>query len=101
MGTRAYLMITVQDEVVGENFVQVLRELEDLVDVDFVDPVEGDCDIVVMIDAPVSVPAVAEKIAALPWVKSLATLKIVSIFERHHSSKKSLLEAMKQEGVRA
>lgn len=93
-------MITVQDDIVGEKFVNILRELEDMVDVDFVDPVEGHCDIVVMLDAPVAVAATAEKIVTLPWVKSLATLKIVSIFERHQSSKKILLEAIKGEEVK-
>lgn len=93
-------MITVQEDIVGEKFVKVLRELEEMVDVDFVDPVEGHCDIVVMIDAPASVAAAAEKIATLTWVKSLATLKIVSIFERHQSSKKTLLEAIKREEVK-
>ncbi|MBO8137660.1 MAG: hypothetical protein H0Z40_05945 [Desulfotomaculum sp.] len=100
MGLRAYLMVTVHDDVEQQGFVQILRELEEMIEVDFVDPVVGSCDIVIMIEAPVTVQEVANKIEKLPWVKTLETLKIVSLFERHSASKKTLLAAMQHEGVR-
>jgi len=99
MGTRAYLMVNVVDEVNQQEFVKVLRELEEMVEVDFVDPVVGNWDIIIMIEAPVTVEAVARKIEALPWVKELQTLKIVSLFERHRASKNELLSALQHQGV--
>lgn len=93
MGVRAYLMINVQDNVTQEEFVQIIRDLEDVVEVDFVDPVVGSCDIVVMIEATNTVQAVAQKISGQPWVKNIDVLKILSVFERHRASKKLLLES--------
>jgi len=99
MGLRAYLLVKVEDEVRQEEYVQALLELEDMHEVDFVDPVLGEYDICVMIEAPVSVEAVARKIEAKPWVKELKILKIVSIFERHRGSKRELLQALRRDGV--
>ena len=99
MGTRAYLLVNVADEVNQQEFVSILRELEDTIEVDFVDPVVGNWDIVIMIEAPITVEAVARKIEALPWVKELQTLKIVSLFDRHRASKKELLAALQHSGV--
>ncbi|WP_031514794.1 hypothetical protein [Desulfofalx alkaliphila] len=99
MGTRAYLMVTVKDEVNQAQFVNILRELEEMREIDFVDPVVGSWDIVIMIEAPVTVDAVAAKIKSQPWVDKLETLKIVSLFERHRGSKKELLASMRHEGV--
>lgn len=98
MGTRAYLTVNVVDEVNQQEFVKILRELEEMLEVDFVDPVVGDWDIVIMIEAPITVEAVAKKIKALPWVKELKTLTIVSLFERHRGSKKELLAALQHKG---
>lgn len=99
MGTRAYLAVNVVDEVDQQKFIKILRELEEMIEVDFVDPVVGDWDIMVMIEAPITVEAVAKKIKALPWVKDLQTLKIVSLFERHRGSKKELLAALQHKGA--
>ncbi|SHE66248.1 hypothetical protein SAMN02745133_00868 [Desulforamulus putei DSM 12395] len=98
MGLRAYLMVTVHDDVDQQGFVQILRELEEMIEVDFVDPVVGRCDIVIMIEAPVTVQEVANKIEKLPWVKKLETLKIVSLFERHSASKKNFLPLCSTKG---
>ena len=99
MGTRAYLLINVVDEVNQQEYVRIMRELEELSEIDFVDPVVGNWDMVIMIEAPITVEAVAKKIADLKWVKELQILRIVSLFERHRGSKKELLEALKGEGV--
>ena len=66
---------------------------------DFVDPVIGSSDMVIMIDAPVTVEAVAAKIRAKDWVKSLQILRIVSMFERHRASKQEMLKALARSGV--
>ncbi len=98
MGTRAYLLVNLVDEVDQQQFVKILRELEDTLEVDFVDPVIGSWDIVIMIEAPVTVAAVAKKIEDKPWVKEMQTLTIVSLFERHRASKKELLAALQHKG---
>ncbi|MDO7788584.1 hypothetical protein [Desulforamulus aquiferis] len=98
MGTRAYFLVNVVDEVNQQEFVNILRELEDMVEVDFVDPVVGEWDMVIMIEAPITVEAVARKLEGLAWIKELKTLKIVSLFERHRGSKKELLAALQHKG---
>ncbi len=98
MGTRAYLLVNVADEVNQQQFVKILRELEEMIEVDFVDPVIGTWDMVIMIEAPVTVAAVARKIQDQEWVKELQTLQIVSLFERHRASKKELLAALQHGG---
>ncbi|AEG61409.1 hypothetical protein [Desulforamulus ruminis] len=98
MGTRAYFLVNVVDEVNQQEFVRILRELEEMLEVDFVDPVVGEWDMVVMIEAPITVEAVARKIKEQAWVKELTTLKIVSLFERHRASKKELLAALQHKG---
>ena len=99
MGLRAYLLVDVADDMEQQDFVQVLRELEETPGVDFVDPVIGSRDMVVMVDAPVTVEATASKIRAKNWVKNLEILRIVSMFERHRASRKELLEALPHSGV--
>jgi len=97
MGLRAYLLVNAKDEVRHDDFRKAILDLEDLIEVDFVDPVVGSCDMVVMIEAPVSVEAVTRKITSLFWVENVSTLKIVSIFERHRTSKRELLKALRHE----
>lgn len=99
MGLRAYLMIDVDDEIEQQEFVKELRELEDMPGVDFADPVIGNHDMIVMIDAPVTVEAIATKIREKSWVKNMEILRIVSMFERHRASKKELLQALAHTGV--
>lgn len=100
MGLRAYLMIAANDDVGQNEFVDALLELEKVPEVDFVDPVVGNlADVVVMIEAPVSIEAVTRKIEARPWVKEVKVLRIISLFERHKASKKELLKALNESGV--
>ena len=91
MGLRAYLMVDVVDDMEQQDFTKVLRELEETPGVDFVDPVIGSRDLVIMIDAPVTVEAIASKIRARDSVKSMEILRIVSMFERHKTAKLPLL----------
>jgi len=99
MGLRAYLLVSACDEVEQGEFVRILRDLEEMPGVDFVDPVIGNTDMVVMVDAPVTVQDIANKIAGKKWCKEIEVLKIVSMFERHHASKKELLASMVHSGV--
>ena len=99
MGLRAYLMVDVADETEQQEFIKALRELEEMPGVDFVDPVIGSHDMVIMVDAPVTVEAIANKIRNKEWVKSMEIMRIVSMFERHRASKKELLKALGHSGV--
>jgi hypothetical protein len=99
MGLRAYLLIDVNEDMEHKDFINEMRQLEDMPGVDFVDPVIGPCDIVVMVDAPVTVEAIAKKIQEKEWVTKIEVLRTVSIFERHRASKKELLKAMAHSGI--
>ncbi len=99
MGLRAYLMVDVADDVEQGKFIEALRELEEMPGVDFADPVIGSRDLVIMVDAPVTVEAIANKIRASGWVKNMEILRIVSMYERHRASKQELLKALTHAGV--
>lgn len=100
MGLRAYLLLSVKDDVEQEEFTEALLELEEMPEVDFVDPVVGgSLDAIIMIEAPVSIENVARKIEAKPWVKELKVHRIVSLYERHKGSKKELLKALNKTGL--
>ena len=70
MGLRAYFMVTTNDGLTQREFVKAVREVEDTPGVDFVDPVIGSRDLVIMIDAPVTVEAIAGKIRARKNIKA-------------------------------
>jgi len=99
MGLRAYLLVDIADDVEQGQFIEALREMEELPGVDFADPVIGSRDLVIMVDAPVTVEAIASKIKAKGWIKNMEILRIVSMYERHRASKKELLRALTHSGV--
>jgi len=101
MGVRAYLLVEVADDMEQQDFITTLRQMEEMPGVDFVDLVIGSTDMVIMVDAPVTVEAIASKIRAKDWVKKLEILRIVSMFERHRASKQELLKALSRSGVQA
>ena len=99
MGLRAYLLVDVDDDMEQQEFIKVLRQLEEMPGVDFVDPVIGSRDMIIMVDAPVTVEAIASKIRDKSWVKDMEILRIVSMFERHRASKRELLKALTHTGT--
>jgi hypothetical protein len=99
MGLRAYLMVNVVDEMPQADLIKAMRELEETPGVDFVDPVIGSKDLVIMVDAPVTVEAIANKIRSNSWVKDTEVLRIVSMYERHRASKAELLKALNHTGI--
>lgn len=99
MGLRAYLLVDVADDMEQQEFIKVLRELEEMPGVDFVDPVIGSRDMIIMVDAPVTVEAIASKVRTKSWYKDMEILRIVSMFERHRASKKELLKALTHTGA--
>ncbi len=99
MGLRAYLLVNLVDEMEQAELIKALRELEDTPGIDFVDPVIGSKDLVVMVDAPVTVEAIANKIRSNSWVKDAEVLRIVSMYERHRASKVDLLRSLNHSGL--
>lgn len=99
MGLRAYLLVDVADGMKQDEFIKELRELEEIPGIDFVDPVIGSRDLVIMIDAPVTVEAIASKIRARKSVKNTEILRIVSMFERHKTVKMPLLNRSEAKAV--
>jgi hypothetical protein len=99
MGLRAYLMINVVDEIEQNDLVKALRELENLPGIDFVDRVIGSRDIVVMVDAPITVEAIANKVRSNSWVKDMEVMRIVSFYERQRGNKAELLKTLSHTGA--
>ena len=99
MGLRAYFMVTTGDDLTQREFVRAVREVEDTPGVDFVDPVIGSRDMVIMVDAPTTVEALARKIRDKPWIKDMEVLRIVSIFERHKTRKMLPAEGVQEKRV--
>jgi hypothetical protein len=67
--------------------IELVRQLEEMPEVDFVDPVIGRRDLVIMVDAPVTVQATANKIGAKEGIEELEVLRVVSMLEHHRPSK--------------
>ena len=99
MCVRAYLLVSACDDIEQAEFVKILRDLEEMPGVDFVDPVIGNTDMVIMVDAPVTVQDMANKIMNKKWCKDVQVLRIVSMFERHRSSKRDMVTAMAYTGA--
>ena len=81
MGLRAYLLVKVKDNIEQEEFIAAMREVERTPGVEFADPVIGEFDMVVMVDAPVTVEAVASKVQDNQWFEDMKILKLINIFE--------------------
>jgi hypothetical protein len=101
MGLRAYLMVNIVDGMEQGELIKAIQKLEETPGVDFVDPVIGSRDLVVMVDAPVTVEAIANKIRSNSWVKDTEVLRIVSMYERHRASKVELLKVLNHSGIEA
>ena len=81
MGLRAYLLVKVKDNIEQEEFIVAMREVERIPGVEFADPVIGDFDMVVMVDAPVTVEAITAKVQDNHWFEDMKILKLINIFE--------------------
>jgi uncharacterized protein YlbG (UPF0298 family) len=99
MGLRAYLMVSVAEDIEQVDLVKALRELENTSGIDFVDRVIGSRDVVVMVDSAVTVESIANKIRNLHWVKDLEVMRIISLYERHRGSKAELLKTFSHAGA--
>lgn len=77
MGIKAYFMINMAEKFNEDGYyLNVMRELEAMPEVEEVKPVSGVCDLLVKVDAPIRMILVANKIRAKKWVKSFHVLKV-------------------------
>jgi len=88
VGPRAYFLVTLGDHVEQRKFLDLVRQLEEMPEVDFVDPVIGKCDMVMMVDAPVTVQAIANKLRAREGIEDLEVLRVVGVLEHYYHSKR-------------
>ena len=87
MGARAYLLVSVSDNLKQTDFINTLSELEEMSGIDFVDPVVGSHDLVIMVDTPTTIEAIASQIRTRQGVEGLEILRIISASERHRATK--------------
>ena len=77
METKAYFMINMDKKFSDDSYyLDAIRELEAIPEVESVNPVSGMCDLLVKVDAPIRVILVANKIRAKKWVKNFHILNV-------------------------
>ena len=76
MATKAYLVISVDEEFYQNRFQDVLRDLESVPEVESIERVSGTRDLLVKVDIPMEIGLVADKILPKEWVKRLRVLVI-------------------------
>ena len=99
MGLRAYLLIDIVDDIWRQDSIRILKEMDKMPEVDFIDFVRGSHDMLVMVDAPVSVEAIADRIRDKDWVKDMEILRAVTIYEHERAPKKRLPKALTHSGL--
>jgi hypothetical protein len=87
MGTRAHILVKVVEGVDQEGVVQLVRDLEELDEVMFVEPVAGVFDLIVNVETKSSIEEVVEKIKPLPGIAAVEVLKVNPIFPRERMRK--------------
>jgi len=77
MGAKAYFMINMGKRFCDDGYyLDALRDLEAMPEVEAVQQVSGICDLLVRVDAPIRVIFVANKIRAMKWVDNLRILEV-------------------------
>ena len=79
MTTKAYFMISIAEEFSRAGYPEMVRDLEAMPEVKFVEPVRGMCDLLVQVEAPVKIFPVANQIMARKWVKRLNVLTVETL----------------------
>ena len=85
MATKAYLMIRVK-----KNFYQngrmeeMLADLDAIPEVKCIEQIDGACDLLVQIEAPIRAVFTANKVLAMDWVEHLSILKVEPFNARGH-----------------
>ena len=96
MGIKAYFMVNMEKRFSDDGYyLEAVRELEAIPEVEEVKQVSGACDLLVKVDAPIRVIFVANKIRAKKWVNSLRVLNVESTppTEAPKPAERELLEA--------
>ena len=79
MGTKAYLMVNLEKRFCEDGYyLNAVKELLEIPEVESVEPVSGVCDLLLKVDAPIRVVFVANKILAKQYVKRLQVLRVES-----------------------
>lgn len=79
MGTKAFVMVNMDKKFSEDGYyLEAVRELEAMPEIESIEPVSGVCDLLLRVDALVGLNRVADKIRAKEWVKSLSVLRIKS-----------------------
>jgi len=79
MGTKAYFMINMGKKFSDDSYyLDAIRDLEAMPEVEAVNQVSGVCDLLVKVDEPVRVTPIANKIRAKKWVKNFHILNVES-----------------------
>jgi len=86
MGLRAYFLLNVKSNTRQDDLRNGLLELEAIPGVDFVEPVAGEYDILIMVEAADSVEEITGKIKNHPWIDRVTMLKVVNLFDHRHTS---------------
>ena len=76
MGTKAYFMINVAERFCPNGYQDVLRDLETIPEVKSIEQIDGICDLMVKVEAPIRMGLVADQIMPKRWVKSLRVFEV-------------------------
>jgi len=77
MGAKAYFMIKMKRRPCDDGYyLDAMRELEAIPEVESVKSVSGECDLLVKVDAPIRVIFVANKIRTKKWVEDFRILEV-------------------------
>lgn len=77
MGLRAYLLIDLKDSVRQKEADEIIRKIDALDEVDFVDAVDGPHDIIAMVEVPVTVKTIAKAIQGIDGVACVQSCRIL------------------------
>jgi len=76
MVTKAYFVISVDEEFYQNRYQDVLRDLEAVPEVESIERIKGTYDLLVKVGAPIRAIFVANKILPKEWAKRLYMLKV-------------------------
>lgn len=81
MGLRGYVFIKIEGGMDSTQSMELIRKIGNMKEVVLVDDVAGNYDMVALIDAPVTIKSVVEKISALPGVSSAQYCQVIKTSE--------------------
>jgi hypothetical protein len=76
MTTSAYLLIRASEAVRHNGYLKALEDLCSLPEVEYVEPVSGQCDCVARVDTPTRLIFLVHKVMAKSWVERVHILRI-------------------------